>query len=181
MGGLQEIEVDRQMRGADRPAGVITCRDVSSTSSEVEWKRLSAAIPSRSGFAPSVPGPSRSTARRCDLRCASPARHRYKINPDATRNCASTASSSSTPLRQKDFINPVGGGQSRSHLIATFCDDCLGRTVQWRERNFMADASWYYRKADECARIAAASADPRHRSSMEEQSKLWRQIANSEA
>jgi hypothetical protein len=45
----------------------------------------------------------------------------------------------------------------------------------------MADASWYHRKADECARIAAASADPGHRSSMEEQSRLWRQIAKSEA
>jgi hypothetical protein len=44
----------------------------------------------------------------------------------------------------------------------------------------MVHTSWYHRKADECARIAAASADPRRRSSMEEQSRLWRQIAKSE-
>jgi hypothetical protein len=44
----------------------------------------------------------------------------------------------------------------------------------------MVDASWYDRKANECARIAAASPDPRRRSSMEEQSRLWRQIAKSE-
>jgi hypothetical protein len=44
----------------------------------------------------------------------------------------------------------------------------------------MANTSWYHRKADECALIAAASPDPRHRSSMEEQSRLWRQIAKSE-
>ncbi len=45
----------------------------------------------------------------------------------------------------------------------------------------MVEASWYHRKADECARIAAASPDPQLRSSMEGESRLWRQIAKSEA
>jgi hypothetical protein len=45
----------------------------------------------------------------------------------------------------------------------------------------MGGVSWYHRKADECARIAAASPDPGLRLSMEGESRLWRQIAKSEA
>jgi hypothetical protein len=46
---------------------------------------------------------------------------------------------------------------------------------------FMVSTSWYQRKADECARLAENSDDPRHRSRMEAESRLWRQIALSEA
>jgi hypothetical protein len=45
----------------------------------------------------------------------------------------------------------------------------------------MAGASWYQRKADECTLSAENSDDPRHRSRMEAESRLWRQIALSEA
>jgi hypothetical protein len=45
---------------------------------------------------------------------------------------------------------------------------------------FMVSTSWYQRKADECARLAENSDDPRHRSRMEAESRLWRQIALSE-
>jgi hypothetical protein len=44
----------------------------------------------------------------------------------------------------------------------------------------MVSTSWYQRKADECARLAENSDDPRHRSRMEAESRLWRQIALSE-
>jgi hypothetical protein len=44
----------------------------------------------------------------------------------------------------------------------------------------MVDGSWYNRKADECAR-KAASPDPGRRLSLEGESRLWRQIAKSEA
>jgi hypothetical protein len=46
---------------------------------------------------------------------------------------------------------------------------------------FMVGTSWYQRKANECARSAENSDDPRHRSRMEAESRLWRQIALSEA
>jgi hypothetical protein len=46
---------------------------------------------------------------------------------------------------------------------------------------FMVGTSWYQRKADECARSAENSNDPRHRSRMEVESRLWHQIALSEA
>jgi hypothetical protein len=46
---------------------------------------------------------------------------------------------------------------------------------------FMVGTLWYQRKADECARSAGHSNDPRHRSRMEVESRLWRQIALSEA
>jgi hypothetical protein len=46
---------------------------------------------------------------------------------------------------------------------------------------FMVSTSWYRRKADECARLAENSDDPHHRSRMEAESRLWRQIAVSEA
>ena len=46
---------------------------------------------------------------------------------------------------------------------------------------FMVGMSWYQRKADECARLAGNLDDPRHRSRMEAESRLWRQIALSEA
>jgi hypothetical protein len=46
---------------------------------------------------------------------------------------------------------------------------------------FMVGTSWYQRKADECARLAGNSDDPDHRSRMEAESRLWRQIALSEA
>jgi hypothetical protein len=46
---------------------------------------------------------------------------------------------------------------------------------------FMVGTSWYQRKADECARLAEKSDHPRHRSRMEAESRLWRQIALSEA
>jgi hypothetical protein len=45
----------------------------------------------------------------------------------------------------------------------------------------MVDGSWYHRKADECARKAADSPDPGRRLSLEGESRLWRQIAKSEA
>jgi hypothetical protein len=45
----------------------------------------------------------------------------------------------------------------------------------------MMDGSWYHRKADECARKAADSPDPGRRLSLEGESRLWRQIARSEA
>jgi hypothetical protein len=41
---------------------------------------------------------------------------------------------------------------------------------------FMVGTSWYQRKADECALSAENSDDPRHRSRMEAESRLWRQI-----
>jgi hypothetical protein len=44
----------------------------------------------------------------------------------------------------------------------------------------MAGTSWYQRKADECTLSAENSDDPRHRSRMEAESRLWRQIALSE-
>jgi hypothetical protein len=46
---------------------------------------------------------------------------------------------------------------------------------------FMAGTSWYQRKADECALSAENSDDPRDRARMEVESRLWRQIALSEA
>jgi hypothetical protein len=46
---------------------------------------------------------------------------------------------------------------------------------------FMVGTSWYQRKADECALSAENSDDPRNRSRMEAESRLWRQIALSEA
>jgi hypothetical protein len=46
---------------------------------------------------------------------------------------------------------------------------------------FMVGTSWYERKADECARSAENSEDPHHRARMEVESRLWRQIAVSEA
>jgi hypothetical protein len=45
----------------------------------------------------------------------------------------------------------------------------------------MVGTSWYQRKADECSLSAENSDDPRHRSRMEAESRLWRQIALSEA
>jgi hypothetical protein len=45
----------------------------------------------------------------------------------------------------------------------------------------MVGTSWYQRKADECALSAVNSDDSRHRSRMEVESRLWRQIALSEA
>jgi hypothetical protein len=45
----------------------------------------------------------------------------------------------------------------------------------------MVSTNWYQQKADECARQAENSVDPRHRARMETESRLWRQIAVSEA
>jgi hypothetical protein len=45
----------------------------------------------------------------------------------------------------------------------------------------MSGGFWFQRKADECSRSAENSQDPCHRSRMQFESKLWRQIAKSEA
>jgi hypothetical protein len=45
----------------------------------------------------------------------------------------------------------------------------------------MVGTSWYHCKADECARSAEKSVDPGIRSRMKVESRLWRQIAVSQA
>jgi hypothetical protein len=44
----------------------------------------------------------------------------------------------------------------------------------------MADTSWFYFKAELCARLAADAVDPRRRSDLEIEGRLWLQVAASE-
>jgi hypothetical protein len=45
----------------------------------------------------------------------------------------------------------------------------------------MVGTSWYQPNADECVRLAENSDDPRYRSRIEAESRLWRRIVLSEA
>jgi hypothetical protein len=44
----------------------------------------------------------------------------------------------------------------------------------------MADTSWFYFQAELCARLAADAVDPRRRSDLEIEGRLWLQVAASE-